>query len=143
MQKRILTAFALTVALAAGLFSAARAQTPTTPAAPPAAHHGLFGHLFHRPAHPALAPGMRPGAAPGRPTGTAVLGRIVGNKRTHVYHLPGDKGALPSAANSVYFSTESRAVAAGYHRAGTSHGKPAPKTHKMRGTMVPVGAVPR
>jgi hypothetical protein len=46
-------------------------------------------------------------------------GRIVGNKNTKVYHLPGDKGNMPSAKNAVYFRTEREARAAGYHVSGS------------------------
>ncbi len=52
-----------------------------------------------------------------------VHGNVVGNKNTKVYHLPGDKGALPDAKNRVYFKTAKEAEAAGYHRAGA---KPVP-----------------
>lgn len=52
----------------------------------------------------------------GRPS--AMSGLIIGNKNSHVYHMPGDKGALPAPKNRVYFRTEAQAVAAGYHRAG-------------------------
>ena len=50
----------------------------------PAPHHRLFGH---------------------RPTGTTAgsrvpfAGAIIGNKRTHVYHLAGAKGSLPAEKN--------------------------------------------
>jgi len=57
-------------------------------------------------------------------------GNIIGNKRTHIYHMKGDPGALPAEQNRVYFRTEAQAIAAGYHRAG--HGKPAP-AHRMMG----------
>ena len=67
--------------------------------------------------------------APGRPVGMAVMGQIIGNKHTHVYHLPGTPRALPSAANTVYFTSEAAAIRAGYHRAGTSHGGMTHKTH--------------
>ena len=56
-------------------------------------------------------------------------GNIIGNKRTHVYHMKGDPGALPAPQNRVYFRTEAQAIAAGYHRAG--HGKPIPAHHMM------------
>ena len=48
-----------------------------------------------------------------------ITGMIVGNKNTRVYHLPGDKGGMPSAKNAVYFRSEAQARAAGYRRAGT------------------------
>ena len=126
MQKRTLTAFALAAGLAAGLSGMAAAQTSAPPTPP--AHHGILGRLFHPHGQPAIAPGLHPGMAPGRPGTTAAFGHIIGNKNSHVYHLPGDKGALPSAANRVYFSTEAQAIAAGYHRAGASHGRPGSHT---------------
>ena len=64
-----------------------------------------------------------PGAAPpnavtGAASGAAAAqGSIVGNKRTHVYHLSGD-GHLPAERNRVYFQTEGDARAAGYHPVG-------------------------
>lgn len=57
-------------------------------------------------------------------------GNIIGNKNTHVYHMPGDPGALPAPKNRVYFHTQAQAIAAGYHRVG-SHGKPMPPHHTM------------
>ena len=44
-----------------------------------------------------------------------------GNKNSHVYHLPGDKGSLPAPQNRVYFSSAAAAQAAGYHAAGNGH----------------------
>ena len=48
-------------------------------------------------------------------------GQIIGNKKSHVYHLPGDKGALPSPQNRVYFTSAAAAQAAGYHASGSGH----------------------
>jgi len=53
-------------------------------------------------------------------------GNIIGNKKTHVYHMQGDPGALPAPKNRVYFRTEAQAVAAGFHRAGTGHRRMGP-----------------
>ena len=131
MQKRTLTALALAGVLAAGLGGTANAQMSATHTTPPA-HHGILSRLFHPHGQmntPRMAPGMHPGMAPGRPGGMAAIGRIIGNKRTHVYHLPGTPGALPSAANTVYFPSEAAAMRAGYHRAGASHGATMHKTH--------------
>ena len=61
-------------------------------------------------------------------------GNIIGNKNTHVYHMPGDPGALPAPQNRVYFHTQTQAVAAGYHRAGSGHGKMSPMGHHMMGS---------
>ena len=52
----------------------------TTPPPPP--RHGILG--FRRP-HTAVG------------SSVPISGGIVGNKRTHVYHLPGDTGNLPAA----------------------------------------------
>lgn len=53
--------------------------------------------------------------------GSAALanhGPIIGNRRSHVYHLPGDTHPLPSERNRVYFQTEQAAQAAGYRALG-------------------------
>jgi hypothetical protein len=47
-------------------------------------------------------------------------GPIIGNRRTHVYHRPGEEGTLPSERNRVYFQTEDAAMKAGYHAMGTA-----------------------
>lgn len=87
----------------------ASAQTPAptppqaSPAPPPRSPHpGLFGRRQSR-----------------TPVGsqTPIAGGIIGNKRTHVYHLAGDTGNLPSEKNRVYFRSEAEARAAGYHPA--------------------------
>ena len=65
--------------------------------------------------------------------GTAAkAGNIVGNKNTKVYHLPGDKGAMPAEKNRVYFKTEREAMKAGYHLAGSKQGAK-PHTLPMHG----------
>jgi hypothetical protein len=96
-------------ALAWGLTGiGAWAQTPPPPpnAAPPTAPSSTPRHgLFRR--HPKSVAGSL----------TPIPGGIVGNKNTHVYHLPGDQGNLPSAKNRVYFHNEAEAQAAGYHAA--------------------------
>jgi len=70
------------------------------------------------PAHPRLLPFLHRPKATGIPTNkSGTEGRIIGNRRTHVYHMPGDRGALPADKNHVYFATEAKAVAAGYRRA--------------------------
>lgn len=91
---------------AACLFGgSALAQTP-----PPPKHHGLLGGMMGRHQHPMM----------GHPI---MGGRIIGNKRTHVYHLAGDKN-LPAPQNRVYFRTEAEAMRAGYRRAGSVHSLP-------------------
>lgn len=42
--------------------------------------------------------------------------KIVGNARTHKYHVPGQAGYNMNAANAVYFNSEEEAQAAGYVR---------------------------
>ena len=69
--------------------------------------HRIFGH---RPT--TTTSGSMMGRRP------MMAGNIVGNKRTHVYHMPGDRGQWPDPKNRVYFRTEADAQAAGYHRAG-------------------------
>lgn len=117
--------FTLSAALAAltVLGGSAPAQTPP----PPPPHHGLFGKLFHprpKPVQPATGSFGQPGGMMGHPgmAGmTPMRGGVVGNKNSHVYHLPGDRGALPAAQNRVYFRSAAAAEAAGYHRAGGAH----------------------
>lgn len=48
---------------------------------------------------------------------TAQTGRIVGNSRSHIYHVPGQRGYRMNSANAVYFNSEQAAQAAGYRRA--------------------------
>ena len=119
------------VAAMALLGSTAFAQTPPPP---PPAHHGIFSRLFHPKPKPGLTPPTRFGTMPGHPLagshsmmggrsmmqgGTSALtGQFIGNKNSHVYHLPGDRGALPAPQNRVYFASAAAAEAAGYHAAG-------------------------
>lgn len=122
------TRVSVVLAAVATLSATAGAQAP--PAAPPApTHHGLLGRLFH---HPRPLPGQA------RPGGMAPMtGGIVGNKKTHVYHVPGDHGALPATQNRVYFPSVAQAEAAGYHRAGAGGGAHRPGTHRMPGHGLP------
>ncbi len=83
--------------------------------------------------------GMAPtGAMPG-----TMQGQIIGDRKTRVYHLPGDNGQLPKEKNRVYFRTEAEAQAAGYHAAHTRHrtGRRVPKrdTKTGRFTKTPGG----
>lgn len=48
---------------------------------------------------------------------TGQSGKIIGNKNSHIYHVPGQAGYKMNAANAVYFSTEAQAQAAGYRKA--------------------------
>ena len=50
-----------------------------------------------------------------------IVGQIIGNKRSHVYHV-GDDGHLPGEKNRVYFATEAEAQKAGYRRSRTAPG---------------------
>lgn len=132
MQK-ILTVTATLAALTL-LGGAVTAQTPP----PPPVHHGIFSKLFHPKSKPATGsfgqpghmmpnhPGMigHPGMM-GRPGMGGMMpmhGGVVANKNSHVYHLPGDRGALPAAQNRIYFPSAAAAEAAGYHRAGGARG---------------------
>lgn len=126
IQKMIGTVLAI-----AALTAPTWAQTPTPPA-----HHGLLGRLLHHPAVPSKSPGRHPGMAPGQRSGTSVMGRIIGNKKTRVYHLPGDKGALPAAQNRVYFASAAAAMRAGYHHAGGATGARSTKSgwNRVRNT---------
>ena len=52
-------------------------------------------------------------------TGKIYIGnsnKIVGNARTHKYHVPRQAGYNMTAANAVYFDSEEEAQAAGYVR---------------------------
>lgn len=42
--------------------------------------------------------------------------KIVGNARTHKYHVPGQAGYTMNSENAVYFNSEQEAQAAGYVR---------------------------
>ena len=105
----------------------------TTPAPPPAKKPGILSRILHR-GQPAPAPGTyAPNTGTYSPNGGAMpmgrrpmmggvmpmTGGVVGNKNTHVYHLPGDRSQLPSPQNRVYFRSAAAAEAAGYHRAGS------------------------
>lgn len=48
---------------------------------------------------------------------TAATGRIVGNRNTKIYHVPGQAGYRMSSKNAVYFSSEAQAQAEGYRKA--------------------------
>ena len=118
-------AAAAALALTAG---AAFAQTSTT-APLPAKKPGILSRLFHPKPKPGVyqsnGSAMHPmsGQTGARSYSTMgshsmVGGSIIGNKNTHVYHMAGDKGALPAPQNRVYFSSVAAAQAAGYHAAG-------------------------
>lgn len=127
--------------------SAAFAQTP--PPAPP--KPGLLSRLFHPKPRPGAMP-MHTGTMPMHSTMGAhsysttgsrsmmgshamMSGQIIGNKNSHVFHMPGDKGALPSPQNRVYFPSAAAAQAAGYHAAGSSRGMTGTRSMMHSGTM--------
>lgn len=47
-------------------------------------------------------------------TNTAQTGKIIGNTRSKIYHLPSDRNYRMSGKNVIQFSTEAEAQAAGY-----------------------------
>lgn len=47
----------------------------------------------------------------------AARGKIIGNKRSKIYHVPGQAGYHMNSSNAVYFSSEQAAKAAGYRKA--------------------------
>lgn len=48
---------------------------------------------------------------------TSSSGQIVGNKNSHIYHVPGQRGYNMNSSNAVYFNSEQEAIAAGYRKA--------------------------
>ena len=72
--------------------------------------------------HPPVA---SPGAPGMTPVSSGMSGAVIGDKKTHVYHLPGDKSMLPAPQNRVYFYSATQAAAAGYKVAGVggAHGR--------------------
>lgn len=43
-------------------------------------------------------------------------GKIVGNRKSKIYHTPGQEGYKMSSANAVYFNSERAARRAGYRK---------------------------
>ncbi len=103
--------------LAAGLLLAAAApilaQAPPPPPPPPMAP-------MHRAMHPKM----------GRET--VPIGQIIGNKKTHVFHVAGDHGSLPAPQNWIVFHSTAEAKAAGYSAAGTGAPKANPRMNPER-----------
>lgn len=143
-------AAAAALALTAG---ATFAQTPTGQTPP--AHQGILSRLFHpkpKPAINQMHPGMTPNHYGSMPMHSGTMGgarsygtmgthsmmggSIIGNKNTHVFHMAGDRGALPAPQNRVYFSSVAAAQAAGYHAAGGSRGMTTTGRPMMRGGMM-------
>ncbi len=50
------------------------------------------------------------------PADANAQGTIVGNSRSMIYHVPGQRGYRMNSENAVYFNTEAEAQAAGYRR---------------------------
>ena len=48
---------------------------------------------------------------------TAATGQIVGNARSHIYHVTGQSGYHMNSSNAVYFNSEQDAINAGYRKA--------------------------
>lgn len=124
-MKQTKWAMLLTTALClASLNTISRAQTQTY-TDPHAKKPGLLSRLLHRnPPQPRTGTmtGTTSHGSFGRPMAGMGMGRIIGNKNSKVYHLPGDTGSMPAAKNTVYFNSEAAARAAGYHLAGGGHG---------------------
>lgn len=47
---------------------------------------------------------------------TAQTGKIVGNRNSKIYHVPGQAGYRMNSSNAVYFDSEAEAQAAGYRK---------------------------
>ena len=106
-------------------------QSNGSMAHPMSAHPGMMNHSTG-------SIGTRPGMVGSHSmmSGHSMMGgQIIGNKNSHVYHLPGDKGALPAPQNRVYFSSAAAAQAAGYHAAGSAHSVTGHST-MMHGSML-------
>ncbi len=57
-------------------------------------------------------------APPPEPPAASLAGKVIANRRSHLYHLPGCPGwSEVSPHNRVVFETEAEALAAGYRRA--------------------------
>lgn len=108
MNRRSIFSFLCTIAVLFCFTAGAIAQT-----APPQKKPGLLSRMM------------------GKGKQVAHVGNVIGNKNTKVYHLPGDKGALPAEKNRVYFRTAKEAEAAGYHRAGVGGPKTTTPAKKM------------
>ncbi|KRK07743.1 hypothetical protein FC52_GL001433 [Lactobacillus pasteurii DSM 23907 = CRBIP 24.76] len=56
-------------------------------------------------------------ATPSGKINTANTGKIVGNIRSKIYHVPGQSGYRMNSTNAIYFNSEKEAIAAGYRKA--------------------------
>ena len=90
--------------------------------------YGLWGNGGTQPVAPLpVSPKPTPQPAPTPNTGTggwqetktpAANGKIIGNKNSGIYHVPGGASYHKvSAKNAIYFNTEAQAQAAGFRRA--------------------------
>ncbi len=121
MRSKVTLAVLGAAALLASFVGGAGAQTQTPPIAPPLHGRPRMGDMQGR-------MGQMPG-----------IGAIVGNRKTKVYHLAGDRGNMPVAKNRVFFRSEREAIAAGYHRAGIKRIR-GPVLHvPPRGAIRPMG----
>lgn len=93
----LLLAAALTLAALPAL-----AQAPSTPSRVLPTHRVMHPKVGHAQVGNATVP----------------LGEVIGNKKTHVFHVAGDHGSLPAPQNRVVFHSTAEAKAAGYHAAG-------------------------
>lgn len=66
-----------------------------------------------------ISPGLSPSPGnPATPGSTMETGKIIGNKNSKIYHLPGGASYEKiSPANRAYFATEEDAQKAGYRKA--------------------------
>lgn len=80
---------------------------------------------------PPMAP-MHRAMSPKAARETVPIGQIIGNTKTHVFHVAGDHGSLPAPQNRVIFHSTTEAKAAGYHAAGTSTPQADPKMNPER-----------
>jgi len=127
MKNRTFVKLAVAGVTAVLLQGAVLAQVPTkhvghVSATQHPAHRGVFSFLHKPKAQPVYGgPGQHWNGSPVRhhslPTHIVGTGQFIGNKHTKVFHLPGDKGTLPSEQNRVYFKSAAAAQAAGYHQA--------------------------
>ena len=134
-------------AVAALALSITPAFAQTSAPLPAPKKPSIFSKLFHPKPKPGIyqsnGSAMHPmngqsGMMPGHSmVGSHSLmgGQFIGNKKTHVFHMPGDKGSLPSPQNRVYFSSAAAAQAAGYHASGSAHSTTGHST-RMHGSMM-------
>ena len=103
-------------------------MTPMHPGMTPNHYGGMTTHPGTMGAHSYGTMGNNHPMMGGRPTGGGMMGggmmggQIIGNKNSHVYHMAGDRGAMPAPQNRVYFPNAAAAEAAGYHMAGGGRG---------------------